>query len=33
MPVTAECLDKIWEPVLGLEMGRYFTEPDYFLEY
>ena len=32
MPVTAECLDKIWEPVLGLQMGRYFTEPDDFLE-
>jgi hypothetical protein len=33
MPVTVECQDKIWEPVLGLELGRYFTDPDYFLEY
>lgn len=33
MPVTAECLDKIWEEVLGLDMSRYFTEPDYYLEY
>lgn len=33
MPVTAECLDKIWEKILGLDMKRYFTEPDYYLEY
>jgi hypothetical protein len=32
-PVTAECLDKIWESLIGLDMGRYFTEPDYYLEY
>ena len=33
MPVTAECLDKIWEAVLGLDLRKYFTDPDYFLEY
>jgi hypothetical protein len=33
MPVTAECLDAIWEEVLGLEQGRYYTEPDTYLEY
>ena len=33
MPVTAECLDKIWEEMLGLELKRFFTEPDYYLEY
>jgi uroporphyrinogen-III decarboxylase len=33
MPVTAECLDKIWEDVLGLDMKRYFTDPEYYLEY
>jgi len=33
MPVTAECLDKIWEDLLGLEQARYFTEPDYYLEF
>ena len=33
MPVTAECLDKIWEQQLGLQLGRYFTDPEYFLEY
>jgi hypothetical protein len=33
MPVTAECLDKVWEDLLGLELKRFFTEPDYYLEY
>jgi uroporphyrinogen-III decarboxylase len=33
MPVTAECLDKIWEKLLGLDLARYFTEPDYYLEH
>jgi len=33
MPVTAECLDKVWEHLLGLELKRFFTEPDYYLEY
>ena len=33
MPVTAECLDKVWEELLGLELKRFFTEPDYYLEY
>lgn len=33
MPVTVECLDKIWEDLLGLELKRFFTEPDYYLEY
>ncbi len=33
MPVTAECLDKIWEDLLGLKLKRFFNEPDYYLEY
>ena len=33
MPVTVECLDKVWEDLLGLELKRFFTEPDYYLEY
>ncbi len=32
VPVTAECLDRIWESLIGLEMGRYYTEPEYYLE-
>ena len=33
MPVTAECLEKIWENTLGLRLNKYYTDPDYFLEY
>ncbi|HEB30098.1 MAG TPA: hypothetical protein ENI15_04390 [Spirochaetes bacterium] len=33
MPVTTECLDTIWQNALGLDLSRYFTDPDYFLEY
>jgi uroporphyrinogen-III decarboxylase len=33
MPVTAECLEKIWEAVLGMDLRRFYTEPDYFLEF
>lgn len=33
MPVTVECLDKIWQDILGLDMKRFYTEPDYYLEY
>lgn len=32
VPVTAECLDRIWESLIGLDMGRYYTEPEYYLE-
>jgi hypothetical protein len=32
MPVTAECLEKVWTRVLGMDILRFFTEPDYFLE-
>jgi hypothetical protein len=33
MPVTAECLEKIWEAVLGMDLRRFYTEPEYFLEF
>jgi uroporphyrinogen-III decarboxylase len=33
MPVTAECLEKMWENVLGMDIRRFYTDPDYFLEY
>jgi uroporphyrinogen-III decarboxylase len=33
MPVTAECLEKMWEKVLGMDIQRFYTDPDYFLEY
>ena len=33
MPVTAECLEKIWEDSLGLDLEKYYTDPKYFLEY
>lgn len=33
MPVTAECLEKVWQDVLGLELAKYYTDPKYFLEY
>lgn len=33
MPVTAECLEKVWERVLGMDLLRFYTEPDYYLEY
>jgi len=33
MPVTAECLEKMWERVLGMDIQRFYTDPDYFLEY
>ncbi len=33
MPVTAECLEKIWQHTLGLRLEKYYTDPDYFLEY
>ena len=33
MPVTAECLDKIWQEELGLRLDRFYSDPDYYLEY
>ena len=33
MPVTAECLEKMWEKVLGMDIRRFYTDPDYFLEF
>ncbi len=33
MPVTAECLEKMWTRVLGMDIFRFYTEPDYFFEY
>jgi uroporphyrinogen-III decarboxylase len=33
MPVTAECLEKMWERVLGMDLTRFYTDPAYFLEY
>jgi hypothetical protein len=33
MPVTADCLEKMWERVLGMDIRRFYTEPDYYLEY
>jgi uroporphyrinogen-III decarboxylase len=33
MPVTAECLEKMWEQILGMDLRRFYTEPDYFLEF
>jgi uroporphyrinogen-III decarboxylase len=33
MPVTAECLEKMWEAVLGMDLRRFYTEPEYFLEF
>jgi hypothetical protein len=33
MPVTVECLDKVWQTELGLRPDRFFTDPDYYLEH
>jgi len=33
MPVTAETQNAIWLEVLGFTFDRYYTEPEYFLEY
>ena len=33
MPVTVECLEKVWTESLGLDLARYYTEPEYYLEY
>jgi uroporphyrinogen-III decarboxylase len=33
MPVTAECLEKMWEKVLGMDIRRFYIDPDYFLEF
>jgi uroporphyrinogen-III decarboxylase len=33
MPVTAECLEKMWEKILGMDLTRFYTDPAYFLEY
>lgn len=33
MPVTAECLEKMWEKILGMDLTRFYTDPTYFLEY
>lgn len=33
MPVTAECLDAIWEDILGLEQSKYFTDPECYINY
>ncbi len=32
-PVTAECLEKMWVAVFGMDIRRYYTDPEYFLEY
>jgi uroporphyrinogen-III decarboxylase len=32
-PVTAECLERMWVEVLGMDIHRYYTDPEYFLEY
>jgi uroporphyrinogen-III decarboxylase len=32
-PVTAECLEKMWVAVLGMDIRRFYTDPEYFLEY
>jgi hypothetical protein len=33
MPVTAECLEKVWVSVLGMDIRRFYTQPDYYLEF
>lgn len=33
MPVTVECLEKIWQELLGLQLAKYYTDPQYYLEY
>ncbi len=33
MPVTAECLDAIWESLIGLDQRSYYQDPAYYLEY
>lgn len=33
MPVTVECLEKVWTESLGLDLARYYTDPEYYLEY
>lgn len=33
MPVTAECLEKMWEAILGMDLTRFYTDPAYYLEY
>ena len=33
MPVTAECQNNIWQEVLGLRLERFYTDPEYYLEY
>ncbi len=33
MPVTVECLEKVWTESLGLDLARYYTDPQYYLEY
>ena len=33
MPVTVECLDAVWEDILGLDQGKYFTDPECYLEF
>ncbi len=32
-PVTAECLEKMWVAVLGMDILRFYTDPEYFLEF
>ncbi|MFS8085657.1 MAG: uroporphyrinogen decarboxylase family protein [Acidobacteriota bacterium] len=32
-PITAECLESMWVAVLGMDIRRFYTDPDYFLEY
>lgn len=32
-PVTAECLERMWVEVLGMNIRRFYTDPDYFLEF
>jgi hypothetical protein len=32
-PVTAECLERMWVAVLGMDIRRFYTDPDYFLEF
>src|SRR5210317_1703889 len=33
MPVTVECQDRIWQERFGFHYARYFSDPEYYLEY
>ncbi|MEI6873868.1 MAG: uroporphyrinogen decarboxylase family protein [Spirochaetota bacterium] len=32
-PLTAECLERMWVAVLGMDIRRFYTDPVYFLEF